>query len=134
MKLIAFKTLNGFEVQASDQEKIAGIRHGKMVQIEVKRPRNIKFHRKFFGMLRLAYQNQDKYEPFERFEDVVKLGIHHVETIVMPNGYTTYKPKSISFAKMDEDEFHAFYEKAGRYIEDTFNIPWESLSCEAEAL
>lgn len=134
MKIIAFKTFNGFEVQESDREAISKIKLGKMVQIEIKQPRNLKFHRKFYGMLRLAYENQDKYEPFERFEDVVKLGVHHVDVIVMPNGYTTYKPKSISFAKMEQPEFEAFYEKVGLYIEKTFNIPWESLAREAQAL
>jgi hypothetical protein len=134
MKIIAYRTLNGFEVQESDREKIQKMKLGKMVQIDVTSPRNIKFHRMFFGMLQEAFKNQDQYTPFERFVDVIKLGIHHVDVIIMPNGFTTYKPKSISFAKMDNEAFSEFFDKAGHYIEDTFNIPWEDLKLEAEKM
>lgn len=132
MKLIAFKVSNGFEVQTSDLPEIQKWKDGKMVQIEVTAPRNIKFHRKFFAMLNIAFDNQDVYHNRAAFLDVIKYGIYHVKSIVMPNGQISYAPKSISFAKMDNSEFEKFYNSAGEYIEKAFGIDWHLLSQEAD--
>jgi len=132
MELIAKKTPIGFEVLSQDVDKLFKLKNGEMFKVKVVRPRNLNFHRKFFGMLRLAFDNQEVYEDFDVFEEVIKLGIHHVSCFYMPNGYPCYKSKSISFAKMSQDEFEEFYEKAGRYIEREFKIEWEDLSREAE--
>ena len=97
----------------------------------------MQFHRLFFAMLNLAFENQDKYESAELFLTVVKLGVHHCDTVVMPTGFITYTPKSINFAKMDQDDFNQFYEKAARYVTSEIlpaGTSWETLANESRSL
>jgi hypothetical protein len=132
MDLYMIKKPAGFEVLPQDAERLAKLKYGDVYKVKVSRPRNIKFHRMFFGMLRLAFDNQDTYDNFDIFEEVIKLGVRHAEVFELPNGKPFAKTKSISFAKMTQDEFESFYDKVGIYIENVFNIPWEDLKREVE--
>ena len=132
MELLMIKKTSGLEVTAQDADKLSKLKFGELYKVKVSRPRNIKFHRMFFGMLRLAFENQETYDSFDIFEEVIKLGIRHADVFYTPNGQPWAKSKSISFAKMSQDEFEEFYDKAGRYVEENFGIPWEDLKRETE--
>ena len=79
--------------------------------VTVTRPRNIGMHRKFFALMDLAFENQDKYTAFEAFrkEVVMRAGWyiehHHI------TGKISYEAKSVSFTKMDELEFQELFYK-----------------------
>ena len=88
------------------------LKPGEPVLVSVRKPRNIRFHRKFWALLNLAFSNQDRYDDFEAFrkEVIMRAGFweehHHV------TGAVSYTAKSISFASMDELEFHDLYQKS----------------------
>jgi len=98
------------------EETLAKIKNGTQVQVEIKQPRNIQFHRLFFAMIKLAHQNQDHYETPELLLVALKVALGHVETVIAKDGNTVYIPKSISFAKMDELEFRDFFDHAADLI------------------
>ena len=94
---------------------LKGIKQGETVSVEVRQPRNVYHHRKFFALLNLVFENQEKYETVEQLLTIFKIGTGHYETMVMKNGLA-YIPKSISFAKMDQGEFEEFWDKCIKLI------------------
>ena len=113
MKILLRKTHTGFEPDSDlDKERCSKIGFGNIVQAEIKQPRNIQFHRKYFALLNLAFQNQDKYEVFEDFRIEVQLKCGHYQEHITTKGQIVYVPKSVSFSSMDELQFGVLYEKA----------------------
>lgn len=82
-----------------------------LVRVSWTRPRNIKFHCKFFAMLKIILDNQTHYQSMDELLNVCKLRIGHITIIQTPQGEERW-PASISFANMDEMEFSEFYDRA----------------------
>lgn len=86
------------------------------------RPRNIKFHKKFFALLNVAFdaweapamehagipvqKNRDRF----RKDIIIACGFY--ETTVNLAGKVRLEAKSIRFDRMDDDEFEKLYSKA----------------------
>ena len=79
-------------------------------EVTFKQPRNISFHRKYFALINMAFENQEK------FNNV----IHYRKYLTCKAGfYTAYETDkgtfieadSISFASMDEIQFAELYSK-----------------------
>ena len=98
-------------------EALKKIKAGETVKLSMVRPRNLGFHRKYFALLNLAF---DYWEPpenhvgeknFDRFRKDICILAGFYERYVRLDGSTRIEPKSISFAKMSEDEFADLYGK-----------------------
>ena len=122
MELIMIKTGNVLVPVSEDiNEELELISDGE-VKVEITKPRNIGFHRKFFSLLRAAYKIWDQpityYKgyrietSFEEFRKniVILCGYFYVDVDI--RGEKKLRPKSISFSKMDEVEFEKLYNKA----------------------
>ena len=92
-------------------ESAAKLKVGDVYRHEVKKPRNYKFHKKYFSLLNLAFENQEKYECFKAFRDAVTMQAGWYNTHTSLNDVLIFSPKSISFASMEEGEFTELYEK-----------------------
>ena len=90
-------------------------KQGKTLRCEVTEPRNIGHHRKFFAMLNIVLQNQDHYQSIDQLLNVCKMRIGHVESVMTKHGLIEW-PASISWAKMDQDAFEAFYDRAVKWV------------------
>ena len=112
MKLYLVKNENGQFIPAfnSDYESAKKIKAGETVEATIVRPRNIKFHRKFFALLNMGFSNQEKYDCFEDYRAVFIMKTGNYKVIETDKG-VVYLPKSISFAAMDEIEFSELYSK-----------------------
>jgi len=67
MKILVKKTQTGLRpMYDSDFEKYSKIEVGEEFEIEYTKKRNIKFHRKFFALIKLAFENQEDYKSMER--------------------------------------------------------------------
>jgi hypothetical protein len=88
---------------------------GEIISVEVKRPRNLMFHRKFFAMLHIILQNQEYYKSIDDLVDVCKLRTGHCRTIATKEG-DVQVPSSISFAAMDDTNFADFYDRACNWV------------------
>lgn len=95
-----------------DEEKMDSFKNGDIVQAEIKKPRNIRHHRKFFALVNFVMQNQEQYKNQEDLLVEIKLKTGHYQEHITTKGKLIYVPKSISFSKMDEHEFNLFYSKA----------------------
>lgn len=138
MKLYVQKDPFGFRgMTQHDQEILESMKNGTY-QCELKRPRNVKFHRKFFSMLLVGFNAQDDLKTLESFRSrVLILADHCAEEVVEINqilvndnpvieeilkaldyrqnevviNAVTKKPKSMSFANMDDSEFERLYSR-----------------------
>lgn len=101
------------------QEVFDRLRMGEAMHGDFRKMRNPKFHRKFFALLNLAF---DYWEPgeinskygkpeknFDRFrkDAIILAGFYHI--VARLDGSTRVEADSISFAKMDDDEFSKVY-------------------------
>jgi len=103
----------------SDVEKLASIANGETVRADIKRPRNIKFHRKYFALLDVLY---DLFQPGilthngqavaknrERFRHDIAIATGHYELVVNIKGEVRAEARSISFSAMDDAAFATLY-------------------------
>lgn len=90
-----------------------GIKIGEIVAVEIKRPRNMK-HLRLYWALVSHIANAIDVEP-ESISDVLKLKTGHFVTVNTKSGPLQF-PRSISFAKMDQAAFGAFFERCCRVI------------------
>ena len=115
------RTLQGLrpdDVQA--EEALRSVGQGEVVALVLKRPRNSKHHRKFFALLKLVYENQEHYESMDALLIALKVALGHCFPVILRTGQTAYVPKSISFAKMSQDEFEVFYEGVVKIVVTKF--------------
>jgi hypothetical protein len=95
------------------------IKVGEVVQVKMIKPRNLKYHRKFFALLNIGF---DAWEPpkaeykgiqagksFNRFRADVIVQAGYYDVVSNINGDVRVEPKSISFGSMDDIEFEALY-------------------------
>jgi hypothetical protein len=97
-------------------EAIASLSHDELVTVRVTRPRNIKHHRLFFGLLNLVFRSQNYYATTEHMLDDIKIAVGHYETVESKFGGKRQRPKSINFNSMDQTQFTEFYDKAMHFI------------------
>ena len=113
MKITLVKQLNGqFKVAYdSDHEKAKKIKVNEFYEFEYKQPRNYRFHKKFFALLELVYQNQEIYTNKDDLREDLTIEAGYYRTYENIKGNTVKKANSISFAQMDEIEFSEFYNR-----------------------
>ncbi len=116
MKAIFRKNLNRLVPHGTEaEEMLKKWKDGDLVTVDVKRPRNIAHHAKFFALLQLIYENQDYYKSVDEILTVFKFHIGHNKKIKTRNGVIE-EPLSISFAQMDQAGFDDFYKKALDFV------------------
>ena len=97
------------------------LKFGAVVSADFKRVRSYRFLKKYFALLNLAF---DQWEPgeinskygvpeknFDRFRADVTILAGFFESTIRLDGSVRIEPKSVSFAKMTEDEFGELYSK-----------------------
>lgn len=122
MKVMLAKQRGNVLVPADPEAEklIASIKIGDGISVEAKKARNIRFHRKFFTLLNLAFdiwepvndmlvRNQPINKCFEKFREDILILAGHYEAVFGINGNVRLRAKSISFARCDEYEFNDIY-------------------------
>ena len=124
MKLFLVKQLNNsFKVAYdSDHEKLKKIKAGEFVECEIKKKRNIKFHKKFFALLNMIYQNQEVYNNIEHLRNDLTISAGFYTTRSNLDGEMIPQANSISFSSMDDFEFSEYYSKVLDVIVMHFNF------------
>lgn len=119
MKVLVVKTQSGFLKPAygSDSDSFSKMPYNEIFEIEFTKRRNIRFHRKFFSLMKLAFENQEAYLTMEKMrKDIIKhAGYSETETDFITGEVTTVA-KSISFSNVDEIEFSEIYENCKKVI------------------
>lgn len=111
MNLTLQKNLNNTFSLAynSDYEKAKKIKPGVDLKCSVTKPRNYKFHKKFFAMLNLVFDNQETYSNLDDLRNDLTIEAGFFERRTNLEGDEVKKARSISFASMDDFEFEDFY-------------------------
>jgi hypothetical protein len=93
---------------ASDYDKIAKLKPDTTYKVSISQPRNVAFHRKFFALLKLTYDNQEHFNNFDELRQWLIMKAGHYKRVVTPTGQM-FQPKSIAFSNMSEEEFEEVY-------------------------
>ena len=99
----------------SDYDEKQRLKLGETVLCDITKPRNYEFHKKFFALVRMTYQNLP-----ERLHSMLNIRSEDdmltclkldlgLATVIYQGGRHLIKVGSISFASMDETGFETFY-------------------------
>ena len=132
VRAVFAKSPDGHLIPADDaaERLLSSIRPGQGISVEARKARNIRFHRKFFALLRLAYEHWEelsegvswkgrKVRPsFEQFREDVLILSGYYDAYYTIHGSVRLRARSISFANCDEHEFELVYRAV-------FDTVWE---------
>ena len=95
------------------QELFDAFKVGDVCRFKPTKVRNAAFLRKFFALVRLCVDNTEGWDVQSLREYVaIECGFFTPYTIPVMPGVVLRRPKSISFAKMDAEQFDKFFSKA----------------------
>lgn len=130
------KELGGKLVPADEASRdlLAKLKTGAVVQVEVRRKRNIQHHRKFFALANIVLNNQEHYENLDHLIVALKYAAGHCDMVPAKDGTLIPLARSIAFHKMDQTEFEAFYEKCLDIVAKYFlpGVETDALRAEVE--
>lgn len=95
----------------SDYEAFKKCRKNTDLQFEVKQQRNYQFHKKFFALINMVFENQEVFTNIDTLRKELTIESGFYTEYVDFQGIIQKEAKSISFASMDEIEFSELYSK-----------------------
>lgn len=122
-EIICIRQPGGALIPATDEDADAlrKIKAGDAVRVDVKRIRNYRFHKKFFALVKYAfdiwsetvpaqeYKGQPVKPDFDRFRRDLIILTGRFDAVYSARGEVRVEAKSIAFANMSEDEFEQLY-------------------------
>lgn len=118
MKIYCRNTLTGLiPLYPADYEEKKKMKIGEDYEVSIKLARNPLFHRKFFALLNIGWQNSPNYGhlPFEVYRKVAVMKAGYFVTYNTPKG-VIFEAESIAFDKMSEDEFRGVFSNVFDWI------------------
>lgn len=110
-----------------DFDKKRTLKVGETYRVEVRKPRNYRFHKKYFALINCAWEYQSEKRRWffrnsiELFRKTVEISAGHCEQVYSISKKEWLEiPKSISFDKMDEETFSTLYERVKDVLYDVF--------------
>lgn len=85
---------------------------GQIISADIKMARNYENHKRFFAFITQTFGMQDHFTELEAYRYWLTMKCGFFDTVIAPNGVAMFKPKSISFESMDEDEFGRLFSEA----------------------
>lgn len=105
----------------SDLDVKKQLKIGETYEATIIKPRNIAFHRKFFALINMVYENQEVYTSIDHLRRDLTIASGFYEQHKTFTGQTRTEPKSISFANMKQEDFDklysAFIVSIGKYFD-----------------
>jgi hypothetical protein len=95
------------------EAEVRKIANGEVVELELRRPRNVRHHRMFFALMSIVWEQLDneRYPTVEDLVAAVKIAAGLRTRIELPSGEVGFIPGSIAFHKMDQTAFAGFYDR-----------------------
>lgn len=97
-------------------KKFAEMAPGEMAQVEMIFPRSGPFHRRHMAIEQHVFDAQERFQDFEQFRYWLKVGAGWVTWAAGPKGGVVPVPKSISYAKADQEEFMRYHEQVIQFL------------------
>lgn len=113
MKFLLAKKPDGSWIPAyeEDEQKAFLLPAGSIIEAETKEKRNVKLHRKFFKLVHLVYENQERYKSEAELRARLMISVGAVNMYYTETGEAIFVPWSISFNSMDDYSFRDLYPK-----------------------
>lgn len=119
MKFNAVNTIEGLvPANDNDYEIKKKLKLGEVYEVRIQLFRNYKFHKKYFAMIRCAFEFLDEKQTeffrndIEYFRQTMELNAGHVFKLYsITRKEEIEQVKSIAFDKMSESDFQELYEK-----------------------
>jgi hypothetical protein len=89
---------------------------GEMLELQTHRERLSWYHKKHMALEQAVFQSQERFVIFDAFRDWLKVGSGHVDWCAGPRGGVFPRPKSISYAKLEQDEMEKFHNAAVEFL------------------
>lgn len=127
-KISLVRTLSGFKpAYDSDFETVKKIKLNEPYEFEYKQPRNYRFLKKFFALVRMLYENQEIYTDSEHLREdlIIEAGYYVLSYNI--HGEEIKRAKSISFANMTEEDFNKLYNSVIDVIVKYFHFDREEI-------
>lgn len=139
MKFICRKELGKLvPVDDAGADALHKLKHGSLVQVEMKQPRNISHHRLYWALVSLVWDNlpHETYPSPEILHERLKVAAGIRTEFTLPDGTRGFIPGSIAFHNMDQSEFSAFYNRVCDLIATHFlpGVQVEALKAEVESM
>lgn len=128
MKALYKRTFASWEPVDDNANKIfKRYKLGDVIEMDHKAKRNVRFHRKYFSMLNLTFQNQDITNNENDFREAVQIaaGFYHYQKQI--DGSEIKRSDSIAFDKMDDITFEHLYN-------NVFDVCLHILGCKSSEL
>ncbi len=109
----------------SDYDALKKIKVGATVSCEIKQPRNVGFHRKFFALMNMVFENQEVFTSIDFMRKELTKAAGYYDEYLNHKGVKCYEAKSISFGNMKQDEFESLYNSFLDVIVSAFNFDKE---------
>lgn len=128
MKLLLLNTPTGLKpLYDADFDEKRKLRIGEAYMAEIKKVRNLQFHRKYFALISTAWEYQGEAVTahfggdMEAFRKCVEVAAGHCDRVfnLATNSWMEV-PKSISFDKMDDAAFADLYERVKTVLFSVF--------------
>ena len=125
MQVLLAKTLAGHlaPINEEEAEQLKKLKIGHIVEAKIVRKRNSDYHRRFFALIGVGFDAWQEVAPLveykgvrvlpshARFREDVQVMAGHYDPVFDLNGGLHLRPRSISFAAMDQDEFETLFSR-----------------------
>lgn len=127
MKIYCRNTISGLvPLYPADFDSKRKLKLGQDYECEIKNPRNIGFHKKFFALLNIGHENTQLDMPMDAYRKYITIKAGFYNAYSTPKGLF-YDAKSISFASMSQDEFEDVYSRVLDKIIDDIGATKEDI-------
>jgi hypothetical protein len=126
------KGLSGLRpTNLEDEEKLKSLPTDWEGYVTLKYPRNLKFHKKYFALIELGFDNQDRYKSKDHYRKLMQMKAGFYEVVKTDKGLLPL-PLSISFDSMEEYEFQDLYNRVIEQIALNLGLGDDILKREVE--
>ena len=120
-RALLFGALDGFSREDKSAwrrfwKRLLRLQPGEIAQAEMVFPRSGPFHKRHMAIERSVFDAQEKFDDFDVFRAWLKVGAAWVIWAAGPKGGVVPIPKSISYAKADEEEFRQYHAKVVGFL------------------
>jgi len=97
-------------IHNSDAENLGKLKLNTDYKFTVTAPRNLGFHKKYFALINLAFDNQEKFTSVDDLRIYLQMKAGYYRRVPTNDGEMIL-PESISFASMDQIKFEEVYSR-----------------------
>lgn len=96
----------------SDLEKSKKLKAGVFFECEIKKKRNYMFHKKYFALINMVFDNQESYNNIDHLRHDITVEAGFYDKYINFQGVEVKKAKSVNFSNMDNIEFNELYNRS----------------------